>query len=208
MKKKLLIVSTLIAMLICGCGDTHSVNLTSTPNPVPPTNEEFSSVFDESTVSEDDTKEVEIILVMIAFGDTSIDDYIEQLKSDNPEKQYSVYNDEYYIQTITESERKSFLENMENEYVVDESFKDLFSNESYGEAFISMEYDDSFQHFKFYVDKEKFETNELTCTIGATISATAISDSYQAYNLIMPENRVIKISFIDNTTGETIKETE
>ena len=82
----------------------------------------------------------------------------------------------------------------------------MYTNESMGGALISMDYDDYFQHFTFYVDKAKYESNELFCSIGIGLTVTALSDTYQAYNFIPPEDRITDIQIVDNETGEVLND--
>ena len=82
----------------------------------------------------------------------------------------------------------------------------MYTNESMRDALISMDYDDDFQHFTFYVDKAKYEANELFCSIGIGLTVTALSDTYQVYNFIPPEDRITDIQIVDNETGEVLNE--
>lgn len=167
-----------------------------------------STTTSDVQTEEDNSKETEIILYMLSFGGETVEEYIENLKAENPDKTYSVYNEEYYITTIKESERLEALKSWKDKSVIDESFADIFTAEQYAGAFLSMDYDDSFQHFTFYVDKEKYQANEFACALGIGIIVNVFSDTYQAYSLIAPEDRITEVQIIDNATGDILNTEE
>lgn len=171
-----------------------------------PTNEDKEiSIELEEPVVEDLNYEVDIILAAYIFDDSSIDSYVEQLKADNPNAKYSVYNDEYYISTIKETERLEYITGIKENNALDEAFSQFLNDEQYGGAFVDVKYDDELQNFELYVNKTLYEQNIFACSIGSSLIINSISDSYQAYNLIKPEDRIINIVFIDNETGNIIE---
>lgn len=206
MKKKILVITLSAAMLLAGCGGT-STTPPETASSQPPASmtEESSVAVSEETSLEDESEEVEVILYAFLVNQT-IDEYIQHLEEENPDAQYSVYNDEYYVSVIRESDRKDFLKKCEDESFLTEEFKALFSDESYGGAFVDIEYDDQLQHFSLYVDKEKYEENKFACGFGAGLTITAISDRYQAYHLTMPEDRITEVKIIDDATKEVLSD--
>lgn len=213
MKKKLLSLLLATTVILAGCGNkTNTVDLTAEPQLETEVESQSSEVQLEETtetlpsdVKDDNEEKVDIALRMMSFNGESIEEYIKFLEGENPGNQYSVYNDEYYMETISESERKEGLEEWKKKSTIDDSFKEIFTDEQYGGAFINMDYDDSFQNFKFYVDKDKYKENEFACTLGVGIVATAISDTYQAYNLVLPEDRITEVQIIDNETKEVLE---
>lgn len=160
----------------------------------------------EESISEDLNYEVDIILAAYIFDNSTIESYVEQLKTDNPNEKYSVYNEKYYISTITESERLEYITSIEETNALDEAFSQFLNNEQYGGAFVDIKYDDELQNFELYVNKPLYEQNIFACSIGSGLIINAISDTYQAYNFIMPEDRITNIKIIDNATGTEITE--
>lgn len=148
--------------------------------------------------------ETEIILAIMSFNNESAEDYVRKLQEQNPDKNYSVYNEDYYRTTIMESARKEVLKELSDKETVEDMFSDYYSNESYGGAIQNIEYDDSFQNFVFYVDKDKYKANSFAISIGIKISVIGVSDTYQAYNLIAPEERITNIKFVDAETGDIL----
>ena len=210
MKKKALII--LLSLALTGCGSTNHVELTNPTTEPASTSEETTSIETETSVESestsvvDDSEEVEVILRILNFSDSSPEDYVADLQADNPDGTYSVYNDDYYSTTITEKDRKETLKSFKDDSLLNDTFNEMYTNESMGGALISMDYDDDFQHFTFYVDKAKYEANELFCSIGIGLTVTALSDTYQAYNFIPPEDRITDIQIVDNETGEVLNE--
>lgn len=206
MKKKLLLL-LMTASLLSGCGNAANVSVETSNGQ---TSEETSIVEEtaekiKSTDSTDITKDVDIIRKAFAFDDNGMEAYIEQLKAEDPKGRYSVYNDEYYIQTITEAERQEYLDAMSDKSAIDEAFAMVTTDEQYGGAIVEIKYDDALQNFEIYVDKAKYEENIFACSLGTGLIITAISDSYQAYNLVVPEERIINITIIDKETGTVIE---
>jgi len=208
-----LLLSTVLLLTACGSDGYEPIR---NPNWVPPEHKEENTVAEENTVSEeipieseeiiqqDLNYDVEVILKAYIFDNNGIDSYIEQLKTDNPEGKYAIYNDEYYISTITESERLEFINGLlENN--MDEILNSLIQNEQYAGAFIKIEYDEELQNFKVYVDKDVYEQNAFVYLFGSSLTLKTISDTFQAYNFIAPEDRVINITYIDNETGNIIE---
>ena len=207
MKKKALII--LLSLALTGCGSTNHAEL-SNPTAEPASTskkttsiETETSVENESTSVVDDSEEVEVILRILNFEDSSTEEYVAGLQSDNPDGNYSVYNDDYYSTIITEKEA---LKSFKDDSLLNDTFNEMYTNESMRDALISMDYDDDFQHFTFYVDKAKYEANELFCSIGIGLTVTALSDTYQVYNFIPPEDRITDIQIVDNETGEVLNE--
>jgi len=209
MKKKIFVVSLSAMLILSSCGNSVEPATASKE----PTEETITeSTMDDATINTSTVETitetdamVDIIIGAPIFDETtSINDYINQLSVDDPDGKYSVYDDSHYISTITESERQEMLKIMESADFIPSAFEQLFTDEQYGGAFINVECDDEFQEFSVYVAKEKYQENEFTCSLTATILISMLSDSCQAYKLIAPEDRVVKIKIIDNETKEII----
>ena len=207
MKYKLISLLLSVTLIIAGCGSkTTSVDLTEVPSSeestISETEEESESIEESKEVFLD--KDVELIMTMYNFDESTVEEYIEKLKTENPEKVYGIYDDSHYTITIKESERKKVLEEMSNGKYINDAFKEFFSDEQYNGAFLEMEYEELFQNVTFYVDKEAFDNAGLMVTLGPLMSGGMFADIVQTYNLIKPEDRTCTVRMIDNETNEVI----
>lgn len=221
MKKKLLCTIIITTLVFTSCGK-NNVDLSVKNQSVPEettTSTEDTSVEEQSIITEEldddlevtseeissnDDTPVTVTMKMFSFNDESIEDYIISLQEENPDIEYSVYNDEYYNQVITKSERKEVLANFEDHDYIDSLFQDAFSDDSLKDVFTNMEYDDSYQNFSFYVNKEAYDANQFGASLMVGLTVSVLSDSYQAYNFIPPEERITNIKFIDADTNDEI----
>ena len=201
-----------LGLLACGTKD-RTVDLTEKPtddmnNQQDDISENLETmpVETETPSQEPEDFEVDIVLSMLAMDGKTIDEYVQDLQKENPDNKYSVYDDTHYTLTIYESSRLEALSQLTAKEEIDNSFKEIFADEQFAGTFIRMDYDESFQNFKFYVDKEKYKENAFICNLGVGLVCTMISDTVQAYNLIPIENRITEIQYIDNETGEIITE--
>ena len=210
-------VKTLVALgLVCslifsGCGSkTTTIDLTGTVKPETEAAETRSTEAEATEASKEESsislfdKDVEVVLSMYSFDDTTVEDYIAKLQQENPDQVYAVYDDSHYTQTIKESERKAILEAVSGEEYVTEAFQDIFSDEQYGGAFVSMEYDDLFQHITFYADKTAYESAGFAAIFGPILIGGMFGDFVQAYSLVPVEERFVVIQIIDNQTGDVL----
>lgn len=199
MKKNLIAFLLLCCLLVAGCSSkTTKIDLTdNTGNTVDTEKDEASNqvLFD---------KDVDIVLYRMSFDNSSIEDYVAKLQEENPDKVYSVYDDNHYVVTIKESERRALVEEMKDDEYISEMFKDVFTDEQYGGAFISMEYDELFQNITFYADKDAYQAAGISASFGSTLVAMMYSDFVQAYNLIPLEERIYNVVIIDEATGEIL----
>lgn len=205
MKKKIVLMLSSMLILVSGCGNnTKTVDLTQSPDT------ESESIAIETQEEETEQKEklfdkdVDIILSMISVGDTDIDTYVEEQKANDPDGIYAVYDDSHYAYTIKESKRKELVENFKNEDYINDAFKDIFSDEQYNGAFLSMDYDDMFRNVTFYVDRDAYNNAGIAAALGPVFVSGIFADSAQAYNLIPPEERSCTVKIVDNDTKEVI----
>lgn len=200
--KKLISILLLSCMLISGCGSkTNTIDLTEgTENKVDIVETQEDEVHDILPPD----KDVDIVLSMYAVDDTTIDEYIAGLQEENPNVIYSVYDENHYIQTIKESERQKMIEELKSEEYIETTFKEIFSDEQYCGAFVSMEYDDLFQNITFYADKNAYDSAGIAVVFGPIFVGGLFGDIVQAYNLIPIEERTVTILILDNETGEVI----
>ena len=84
MKKKALII--LLSLALTGCGSTNHVELTDPTTEPASTSEETTSIETEASVESestsvvDDSEEVEVILRILNFSDSSPEDYVADLQ--------------------------------------------------------------------------------------------------------------------------------
>lgn len=199
MKKRLFSILVLICLLITACSSKNTkVDLSDTGK----SNVEKEQETEVNQVLFD--KEVDIILYRLSYDNSSIEDYVAELQKEEPNEIYSVYDDNHYIQTIMESERRDIVEEMRNDEYIAGLFKDVFSGEQYGGAFSSMEYDELLQNITFYADKDAYQAAGMSASYGTVIVAMMYSDTVQAYNLIPVDERIYSVVIIDEDTGEIL----
>lgn len=202
----------LIALFAClvlvGCGNkTTNVDLSvSSSEQVEKKdteeNEKQEDVKDEKILD----KDVDIVLSAVITGEETIGQYVENLQAENPDKIYSIYDEKHYVQTIKESERKEFLNKVDEE--LEKSFYDIFNSEETKDAFENVEYDVLLENITFYVNKDVFKENEFVSTFSAVITSSVFADVVQAYNLIEPDDRNCKILIVDKETEEILYSSE
>lgn len=196
MKNKIALLLIAISIFATGCGSKRTVEFNESSE---------ESIMTQDTVIKEDESEVSIILTMYSFNDTeTIDDYVLNLNKENGSDSFSVYDDNHYSLTISESERQDVLDQYNSSKFIEESFKEVFSDEQYNSAFIKMDYDELFQNITFYADKEKYNNAGLAVVLGPSMIGCIYSDIVQAYNLVPVSERTCVIKIIDNETNDVI----
>lgn len=213
MKKSMIALFTVVVMAT-GCGSSANTVVFETTDIASESasqagetleNESGDAIAESKIETEaDDEKTVDIVLRMVNMNNETPEEYVASLSESNPDGKYSVYNDEYYSMTITEKERKEALKGLADKAEIDKVFNKFFTMEEYNGTFVKMDYDDKFQHFTFYVDRQKYEDNKFFCNMGIGLLLVSVSDSAQAYNLVEPEDRISEFQMIDNETNEVI----
>ena len=202
----------IIVTMLIGCM-TLSCVACGTSTPTPSTEAQVETKQEEPTTEpqaeEPQTEEqanldekVTIYLPFFSAEYDDINDFVTAQNQEDPDGEYEVYNDEYYSMVITEGERQEFLTLTADEKELNATFDEFLTSEDYGGAFTSYEYDEPFQHFKFYVNGEKYTENAITCNMNSMFTCMLLSQSVQAYQLVKPEDVVFEMQIIDETTGE------
>ena len=203
MSKKIVCALLLLCVLIFGCSKkTNTVDLTNTLE-----KEVNSDEIDSETTGYNIRvldKNIEVILSMYSFDETTIEEYVAGLQEKNPDEVYSIYDESHYIHKIKESERKEIIKEFKSEEYIETAFQEIFADEQYGGAFISMEYDELFQNITFYVDKVAYDSAGIAVIFGPIVIGGLYSDIVQAYNLIPVEERKVTVLIIDKQTGDLI----
>lgn len=151
-------------------------------------------------------KTVDVIYGVYMIDGSTIEEYAENYKADNPDcLDVKIYDDEHIAVTIYESDRLKAISEFNatsNDYVIS-----LLSDDSINGVFTNVEFDKLFQNIKLYADKKAYKNSPFT-SFAASFIFGAISDMVQAINLINPDDRLYNISIIDNSTGEVLFPTE
>lgn len=212
--KKSIVILFMVLILVTGCGNkSNTVTFDQTAESTVVASE---SELEKETISKSEEvtqenevatgKDVDIILPMLSMNmeEKGIEDYVENLKKENPGNTYSVYNEEYYIQTMKESERKEALAKLKDDELVGGIIKDIFEDSDFEGIFIKCDYDDLFQNVTFNVNKEKYMGNQLMVNLSVAVVFSQLGEATQAYSLIQPENRIFKLVIIDDVTNEVL----
>lgn len=200
MRKEAIALLIILSISFTGCGGTTTIDLSE--NQTTSEKEIAESVVSEEQPLADSNEDqnVDIILSMYSFDDSeTIEDYISHI-----DNECSVYDDSHYTITVKESERQDAIKQFNSSEYIEETFKDIFSDEQYNSAFIKMDYSDLFREVTFYVDREKYDGAGIAVALGPVIISGMYSDVVQAYNLIPPEERSCTVKIIDNDTNEII----
>ncbi len=204
-----LLISSMILSL-CACGNSSNTAATSN-NPKTATESQAPTISNE-TATETESQETEIdlnkeVTVYLPFVDMSYDNiqsYVDAMNQKEPDKQYKVYNDSYYSTVIKESERQENLKTLFDKSEIEKTLGEIVNNSDYNNAFTSYEYDDELQNFVYYAKKDAFEEDKLNCSLALGYSAFLLSQMYQAYNLVMPEDMVTNLVVKDVDTGNVL----
>ena len=199
--KRIIAVILIVAMLfsLCSCGGS------STESNV--TNEILVATEGKNLVEEfldirSDDDPVDIYFSFMDFEGIGAEAYIANLKEENPENQYRYYNEKYYIQTITEGERKSILEQAKD---ANTFFTEAFATD-YSGMFIKADLNKDMDELTLHFNREAYESN-VFASFAVLIIGAAYMDSLSAYNLVSPENREIHFVCVDET-GEVLLDSD
>ena len=144
--------------------------------------------------------EVDVIFSAFILDDTTIDEYIKEVKKAYPDYiSVKKYDDEHYIARMYESYRISLIEAFNQS--IKPVIAEYINSPDYDGLFTDVTYDKLFTKATVYVAKDKY--NELD---GLTVIyyMAYISDYYQSINLVDIDDRSIKIEVIDNKTNDII----
>lgn len=195
--KKIIAIILIAVMLfsLCACGSSSAE--TTVANEAPTTSEGKNLVEEILDIKSDDDQ-VDIYHSIMDFEDVGAEAYIANLKEENPENQYRYYNEKYYIQTITEGERKAVLEQVKD---VDAFFTEVFATD-YPGMFIKAELNKNMDELTLHFNREAYDSNPFA-GFTVLIIGSAYMDSIQAYNLVSPEKRESHFVCVDEN-GEVL----
>lgn len=189
------IMAAVMLFSLCACGNSNAGTNTeagSNANGDVPATTEGKSALEEILNIKSDEDPVDIYHAIMDFEEIGAEAYLERLKAENPENAYRYYNEKYYIQTITEGERKAVLEQMKDPSVF---FADAFEAD-YPGLFIKAELNRGMDELTMHLNRAAFESNFFT-SFAVLIIGAAYLDSVQAYNLVTPENRGSRLVCVD-----------
>lgn len=215
---KKIILLCILVLCLSGCSKTENIEqektkeevvLNTSEHTIEPTSiptEKPTPEPTESVVTAVDN-EVEIILSMLSMdGETTIEQYVEQLKTDNPNGVYFVYDDNHYCEVIKESERLEIL----NQFLSEEGKNEIFTqlNEQYPGVYLKIEPNEQCTEIKFYADLKKYNEADFAVTLTPVFLSAFYSEFVHAYSLVPIEERYCIVKIIDNETNEVIYTSE
>lgn len=194
--KKLIALILALTMLgsLCACSSGESSG-SSTKNDSEKTDSTKggSSFFDDESQEEiiiNQNAPVDIYQRVYDVSGAGTEAYLENLQKENPEGKFTYYNEEFYIQTITEKERAEMLEKLN-----DISGLSATMFEDFPGVYIGAEINDDLNQLTYQVNAEAYQNSMagLAIVFGGAITL----DQIQAYNLLPLDKRVGTIRVID-----------
>ena len=205
--KRIVALLMAIAMLlsICACGGSESqtnpdAGITGVTESLTPTADK--NLLEDFLNIKSDDDPVDIYLSIMDFEGIGAEAYIAQMQEENPDGQYRYYNEEYYIETITEGERKELLARLKD---VDTFFDETFAADNPG-LFIKAELNKDMDELVLHFNKDAYESDPFM-GFSVLIMGAAYLDAIQGYNLVSPENRDLRLLCVDEN-GETLIDTD
>lgn len=172
------IMAIVMLFSMCACGNPNAP-----ANDAPATTERKNLVEEILNIQSDDDP-VDIYHAIMDFEGIGAEAYLANLKEENPEKQYRYYNEKYYIETITEGERKAVLEQAKD---ANAFFDEVFATD-YPGMFVKAELNRNMDELTLHFNREAYESS-LFAGFAVLIIGAAYMDSLNAYNLVSPEKR-------------------
>lgn len=224
MKKRILFLLFIFFLTGCAIQNNNEAVLNSTTNNVDIIKPTYTSIPTEKptlaptetptpistptpTITQVIDNEVDIIIGMLSFDDEiTIEQYVEELKVDNPQGVYSVYDNTHYCETIGESERLSNLTYLLSEEGKNEIFIQL--EQQYPGVYLKIEPNEQCTEIKFYADLEKYNESDFFVSLTPIFLSAFYSEFVHAYSLVPIEERYCIVKIIDNKTNEVIYNSE
>ena len=125
---------------------------------------------------------VDIYLRVYDFSGEGAKTYVENLQKENPDAKYQYYDEEFYMQTITEKERSEMLEKLDD---VNAFSATLF--EDYPGVYIGAEVNDDLTQITYQVNEQAYTNSMVGFVI--LLGGAVTLDQIQAYNLVTPDQR-------------------
>lgn len=190
----ILVVSMLFSMCACGNSSTPADNALEAT-------EEKNLVEEIFDIKSDDDP-VDIYHAIMDFEGIGAEAYLAELKEENPGKQYRYYNEKYYVETITEGERKAVLEQVKD---VNAFFTEVFAAD-YPGMFVKAELNRNMDDLTLHFNRDAYESN-MFAGFTVLIIGAAYMESLNAYNLVPPEKRESHFVCVDEN-GEVLLDSD
>lgn len=200
MKKRfiaLLMATLMVAGTFTGCGNSSTKDTSDTTAAQTQT--------EAATTAEAKDTVVEIIMPVFTDDDTSTEDYMAELKSDNPQFiSVELYKEDYCKVSLNDSDRKKFLDEMGDfsQYLIstlteDENYKDLFTNATFETS------DNGDYILSLYCTSEAYENAGFN-GFSAVILSAMLGNVYQGMNMVDISEITGTIKIIDTDTTEVL----
>ena len=147
-------------------------------------------------VSDDDP--VEIYMPIMDFADAGAETYIADLQAENPDKEYRYYDENYYIEIVTEGERKEMLEELKD---AKKFFADAFEDEYEG-LIIGAELNAGMNKLTLQLNRSVYEATPLSGLV-ILFGGGMYVQYVQAFAQVPMEEREARLVCIDEN-GEII----
>lgn len=226
--KKILTLTIVLSLLLTACGSAPETpsesapeqieqiseqeeSIEETPEVIEPTTEQETVVESEPIIEEVGLdSEVKIILsAIITDPNQTIDEYVANLKEDNPDDIYEIYDDSHYALVITEKERREQIEIIFSEVAYEKLITQYnnFLSENELSTFVSkFDLKDDYSEVKIYVQNlDKMGLGGFAFYLGSEFYWGLVLDSIYAYQLVDINERNNNIIFINNDTKEIIE---
>jgi hypothetical protein len=144
--------------------------------------------------------DVEAIFDILDNSGYTMEEYIENVKSENPDfKAVKQYDDTHYIATMKESKRRSLISDFDS--MIDGMIKEYLSSPDYSSVFTDVIYNDSMSEITISVVAENYES---TSSFNTIMAFRSLSYNYQALKLIDPKDRYLVVDIVDAATRNTL----
>lgn len=150
-------------------------------------------------------KTTDILLGIFNFDELPIEEYLEQYKKDYPYYlDVKVYDDEYLVATMHETDRLLTIKEFKNN--IDSTISSILSEDLYKDVFTEVEVDELYQNVKISANKKKYD--KTLTPVSSVVTFGIISDTIQGLNLISPDKRQFNLIIVDNSNGDVLYTTE
>ena len=203
MKKTIATILTLSLILsVAACSQSDNVAESSTSVAQA---ESEASDNDSNSATNDLSEKYELIFTNYSIYDKSIDDRVERLLNTYPDMDIKVYDANHYSITMNTYDYTTQKEQYTNHDKALSMLSDMLSDSIFNGSITNCEFDEESVKVIIYVDNALFNENFSTNIMNSVNIASEFMDSYQAYNLVSPEDRTYNIEYLDKDTGEMIE---
>ena len=190
MKKTIAWILLLAMMMsLCACGATKEKETATKDGQAQTPAEE----------TEDLTVPVELYMAVMDFSGDGAEAYVESLQEEDSDIQVKYYNEEYYIQTVTEGERRETLAKYMD---VDTVAEELFAE--YPGVFVDAELSEDLKQITFIVNKDAYMNGDGMVGFAALLGGAVMISQIQSYSMMPLEEREANSIVIMDENNEVI----